>query len=193
MSIVATLRQRFASILLGTHQYRGQETVLVKREGLLEVARFLKSEPSIACDILMDLTAADYLKFGKSLASAPLLRTPSPLPYYMTSKPVAETWERGVSNDEHRFEVVYHFYSTRYNRRIRVKVPLTAADPVVDSLTPLWEGANWFEREVWDMFGIRFTGHPDLRRLLMYGEFEGHPLRKNYPFNKRQPLIGPNI
>ncbi len=64
-------------------------------------------------------------------------------------------------------------------------------DAEVDSLTSLWAGANWLEREVWDMFGIGFRGHPDLKRILMYKEFEGHPLRKDYPVNKRQPLIGP--
>ena len=64
-------------------------------------------------------------------------------------------------------------------------------DAEVDSLTSLWAGADWLEREVWDMFGIRFRGHPNLKRILMYDEFVGHPLRKDYPVNKRQPLIGP--
>jgi NADH:ubiquinone oxidoreductase subunit C len=96
-----------------------------------------------------------------------------------------------VSNDGYRFDVVYHFYSSSHHHRLRVKVPLGAADPTVQSLTGLWRAADWFEREVWDMFGIRFGGHPDLRRLLMYEEFQGHPLRKDYPINRRQPLIGP--
>ncbi|OGX38418.1 MAG: NADH dehydrogenase [Omnitrophica WOR_2 bacterium RIFCSPHIGHO2_02_FULL_68_15] len=90
-----------------------------------------------------------------------------------------------------RFEVVYHFYSLEQNRRLRLKVPVEEQDPTVDSLADLWPSANWFEREVWDMFGIRFRGHPSLKRLLMYEEFSGHPLRKDYPVNRRQPLIGP--
>lgn len=90
-----------------------------------------------------------------------------------------------------RFEVVYHFYSLPFNRRVRIKAPVPEEEAIIDSLTPLWPGANWFEREVWDMFGIRFRGHPDLRRILLYEPFEGHPLRKDYPIRKRQPLIGP--
>jgi NADH-quinone oxidoreductase subunit C len=93
--------------------------------------------------------------------------------------------------DGPRFEVVYHLYSLGHNHRLRVKVRVDEDDAVVPSAVPLWPIANWFEREVWDMFGIRFEGHPDLRRLLMYEEFVGHPLRKDYPINRRQPLIGP--
>ena len=90
-----------------------------------------------------------------------------------------------------RFEVVYHFLSHRRNQRLRVKVPLDGKDPHVPSLQDLWISANWLEREVWDMFGVRFDGHPDLRRILMYEEFEGHALRKDYRVDKRQPLVGP--
>jgi NADH-quinone oxidoreductase subunit C len=93
--------------------------------------------------------------------------------------------------DGPRFEVVYHLYSIAHNHRVRLKVRVDDDDPRVPTAVPLWPIANWFEREVWDMFGIRFDGHPDLRRLLMYEEFVGHPLRKDYPINRRQPLIGP--
>ena len=88
-----------------------------------------------------------------------------------------------------RFEVVYQLYSLSLNHRLQVKVPVPEEEPTVDSLTPLWKGANWLEREVWDMFGVRFHGHPDLRRVLLYEQFQGHPLRKDYPVNLRQPLI----
>ena len=90
-----------------------------------------------------------------------------------------------------RFEVVYHFYSIKGNHRLRVKVPVEEKTPEVDTLSDFWPSANWYEREVWDMFGVRFKGHPNLKRILMYEEFKGHPLRKDYPFNKRQPLVGP--
>jgi NADH-quinone oxidoreductase subunit C len=92
-----------------------------------------------------------------------------------------------------RFDVVYQLLSLPFSRRIRLKVAVDGTQPVLDSLTALWGSANWLEREVWDMFGIRFEGHPDLKRILMYEEFEGHPLRKDYPVNKRQPRIGPKV
>ncbi len=185
------IQEKFAQSVLAVHAYRGQQTALIKREALPDVGRFLKDDPAMAFDFLMDLSCVDYLKFGKSLGSSPTLATPSPLPYYMKPKTMDETWQRGVSNDEHRFEVVYHFYSSVKNHRLRIKVPLSASDPSVDSITSIWAAANWFEREVWDMYGIKFKGHPHLKRILMYAEFEGHPLRKDYPVNRRQPLIGP--
>jgi NADH-quinone oxidoreductase subunit C len=90
-----------------------------------------------------------------------------------------------------RFEVVYHLYSVAKNHRLRVKVLVDDPTPSVPSLVEIWPSANWMEREVWDLYGIRFEGHPDLRRILLYEEFEGHPLRKDYPKERRQPLVGP--
>lgn len=87
-----------------------------------------------------------------------------------------------------RFEVVYHLYSLSQNLRLRVKIGVPTDEPWVHSAVPVWKSANWLEREVWDMFGIRFIGHPDPRRILMYEEFVGHPLRKDYPVAHRQPL-----
>jgi len=88
-----------------------------------------------------------------------------------------------------RFEVVYHLYSVTHRHRLRLKVEVPETDPVVESLCELWPIANWLEREIWDMYGIQFRGHPDLRRILLYEEFEGHPLRKDYPKERRQPLV----
>jgi NADH-quinone oxidoreductase subunit C len=92
---------------------------------------------------------------------------------------------------EPRFEVVYHLYSLKYNRRVRIKARVSESDCCIDSIVPIWIGANWFEREAFDLYGITFKGHPEMRRILLYEEFQGHPLRKDYPIKKRQPLIGP--
>jgi NADH-quinone oxidoreductase subunit C len=91
-----------------------------------------------------------------------------------------------------RFEVVCHLRSLQHGHRIRIKARVGHDDGTgteIDSLVPVWKGANWFERECFDMFGIVFRGHPDLRRILMYPEFIGHPLRKDYPADKIQPLV----
>jgi NADH-quinone oxidoreductase subunit C len=82
---------------------------------------------------------------------------------------------------EPRFEVVYHLLSASKKERVRLKVRLDSASPAVESVTSVWPGANYFEREVFDLFGVRFTGHPYLRRILMPEDWEGHPLRKDYP------------
>jgi NADH-quinone oxidoreductase subunit C len=90
---------------------------------------------------------------------------------------------------EPRFDVVVHLYSVSKKHRVRLYGGVPEEDPTIDTLVPVWAGANWFEREAYDLYGVRFKGHPDLRRILMYPEFVGHPLRKDYPKEKRQPLI----
>lgn len=152
---LSRIRENFAESLIDLHSQLGQDTVILSRAALPEVARFLKEDPELRYNYLMDITAVDY-------------------------------WKRNP-----RFEVVYHFVSLPNRFRLRAKVPVGGPEPEVDSLTPLWPIANWMEREVFDMFGIRFKGHPDLRRILLYPEFVGHPLRKDYPITKRQPLVGP--
>ena len=90
---------------------------------------------------------------------------------------------------EPRFEMVYHLLSLSTKHRLRIKVPLSEKNLSIESLSSAWKNANWLEREIYDMFGIRFYGHPDLRRLFMYDGFEGFPLRKDYPLGKSQPRI----
>jgi NADH-quinone oxidoreductase subunit C len=133
----------------------GDAVVVVAPEALRKIMEFLKNDSRLLFNVLVDVTAVDYL------------------------------------GCEPRFNVVYHLLSIPLNQRLRVKVPVPGEKPAVDSVTALWESANWLEREVWDMFGIQFVGHPDLKRILMYPEFEGHPLRKDYPIRRRQPLTGP--
>lgn len=86
-----------------------------------------------------------------------------------------------------RFEVVYHLHSVERNQRIRLKCRISGDNPVIESVTGVWRGANWYEREVFDLFGISFSGHPDLRRILMPDDWEGHPLRKDYS------ITGPRV
>lgn len=90
-----------------------------------------------------------------------------------------------------RFEMVYNVYSMKRNERVILRAKVSEDDTTIESVSGVWPAADWLEREVWDMFGIRFAGHPNLKRILMYEEFQGHALRKDYPYGKRQPLIGP--
>ena len=187
--LIASITDRFPDAVSTSHCYRGDATLILRPESLLEVARFLRDDPGVQMNYLIDLTAVDYSTFGKS-----------PSPAFFASSGVTVRPSPQIQ-DEHpwpgppassRFTVVYHFFSTSHKHRLRVVVPIEETVPEIDSLTDLWPGANWLEREVWDMFGITFRGHPDLKRILMYEEFEGHPLRKDYPVKKRQPLIGPD-
>jgi NADH-quinone oxidoreductase subunit C len=89
-----------------------------------------------------------------------------------------------------RFEVVCHLRNMDTGERLRIKARVPGDNPSIISLTPLWKGADWFERECHEMYGIKFMGHPDPRPLLLYPEFEGYPLRKDYPIDLRQPLVG---
>ncbi|MDP2599477.1 MAG: NADH-quinone oxidoreductase subunit C [Deltaproteobacteria bacterium] len=93
---------------------------------------------------------------------------------------------------EERFEVVYHLYSLKIKKRIRLKVRVAENQLVIPTIISLYKAANWFEREAFDMYGIRFEGHPNLKRILTFDEFEGHPLRKDYPVNKRPKIPTPD-
>ena len=182
------MSNKFPDAVSGCHAYRGDETVVLRRGFLLEVARFLRDDPALKMNFLVDLTAVDYSAFGKS--HAPAFFASSGVAVRPSSQiPDEDPWPGPPS--EARFAVTYHFYSLKHKHRLRLVIPVEEADPEVDSVTSLWAGADWLEREVWDMFGICFRGHPNLKRILMYEEFDGHPLRKDYPVNKRQPLIGP--
>ena len=187
-SLIQAVKDRFPDGVKASHSYRGDATVLLGREFLLEVARTLKEDPIFQMNSLMDLTAVDFSTFGtkrspaffvnSGVAVSPSAEIPDQDPWPGPPGPA-------------RFVVVYHFFSLPLKHRLRLEVPVEEADAEVDSLSSLWAGADWLEREVWDMFGIRFRGHQNLKRILMYEGFVGHPLRKDYPVNKRQPLIGP--
>jgi NADH-quinone oxidoreductase subunit C len=186
-SLIRAVQERFPRAVRSSHCYRGDATVVIRRESLVELARTLKEDPAFQMSFLIDLTAVDYSAFGKRpaaafFASSGVAVRPS------TSIPDPDPWP-GPPGPA-RFAVVYHFFSLPLKHRLRVVVPVEESEEV-DSLSSLWGVADWLEREVWDMFGVRFRGHPNLKRILMYEEFEGHPLRKDYPVRKRQPLVGP--
>jgi NADH-quinone oxidoreductase subunit C len=188
MALIEAITQRFPDAVLGSHVYRGDATVIMRRESLLDVAQTLKDDPVFHMNFLMDVTAVDFSAFGAEpprafFASSGITVRPS------LQLPDPEPWPGPPAGG--RFVVVYHFFSLPLKHRLRIEVPVEDTDAEVDSLTRLWPCADWLEREVWDMFGIRFRGHGNLKRILMYAEFVGHPLRKDYPVNKRQPLIGP--
>ena len=187
-ALIESVIRRFPDVVVSSHSFRGDATLVLDRASIVDVARYLKEDPDLQMNFLMDLSAVDYSAFGTGpkpafFSSSGVATRPSP------EIPDEDPWPGPP--DESRFAVVYHFYSLHHKHRLRVVVPVKEEDPEVDSLISLWPGADWLEREVWDMFGIKFRDHPNLKRILMYDEFEGHPLRKDYPVNKRQPLIGP--
>jgi len=149
------LAESFPDEVRETRVVHGDALAVISAGALRKVMEFLKGDTRLQYDVLVDITAVDYL------------------------------------GQEPRFEVVYHLLSLAHHHRLRIKVGVCAETPTVESIAALWGNANWLEREVWDMFGIAFEGHPDLRRILLYPEFQGHPLRKDYPIHRRQPLIGP--
>lgn len=147
----------------------------VASEHLLEVAGMLRDEPRLRFEMLMDLSGVDYLDFGRA--------------EWPTSTATATGFSRGVNRaaphtlaGDKRYAVVSQLLSITHNQRLRLRVWAgDTEDPMVDSLTGIWASAEWFEREAFDLFGILFRGHPDLRRILTDYGFIGHPFRKDFP------------
>ena len=148
----------------------------------------LKSHPALARLLDWNPAAITGVKFDRDemtiyvdrahiREACALLRDDAAFPFNFLSDITCVDWYP----NEPRFEVIYHLLSMGKKERVRLKVKLSGASPVVESVTSVWPGANYFEREVFDLFGIRFTGHPYLRRLLMPEDWEGNPLRKDYP------------
>jgi len=154
---ITKLKEKFSkSILEIIPSDNDNLTIIVDKAEIISILDFLKNEPELDYDMLMDLTAVDYLKY-----------------------PIKKI---------ERFEVVYQLYSLGKKHKVRIKVPVGMKDLCIETATSLWKSANWSEREVFDMFGIKFNNHPNLKRILTHHEFIGHPLRKDYPIKKRQIL-----
>lgn len=156
----------------------GELTLVCPREHLIAVMTQLKNDNKLCFDTLIDVCGVDYLQYGRyDWETEEATETGF-------SRAVAVQPDRPVSlNPEARFAAVYHLLSTSLNQRVRVKVYLEESYPAVDSVCSLWSVANWFEREAYDLYGILFHNHPDLRRILTDYGFIGHPFRKDFPLS----------
>jgi NADH-quinone oxidoreductase subunit C len=141
--VVAALMTAQPKAVVGGKSDRGELTLEIALERIVEVCRFLKEDQKFAR--VSTVTAVDWYP------------------------------------EEPRFEVVYHLHSPERNERLRLKCHVPGGSPEIDSVTGVWRGANWYERETFDLFGIRFRNHPDLKRIMLPESWEGHPLRKDYP------------
>jgi len=146
LEIAEKIKEQFPDEVVEVTSFRDQVSVIVKKDRVVDICRYLHDDPQLDFKYLTDLCGVDY--HGKK---------------------------------EPRFEVVYHFYSIRRRQRIRIKAQVPEDDPHIRTVTSLWAGAEWHERECYDMYGIEFRGNPDLRRILMPEDWEGYPLRKDYP------------
>jgi len=143
--VVEAMKARFSESIEIVNEYRGECTVVVRKDAIVEICRFLRDDDGCRFDSLRDLLGVDYYR------------------------------------PDERFEIVYNLYSLKNNSRLRLKARINESDLHIPSVTGVWPAANWHEREAYDMFGILFDGHPDLRRMYMPEEFEYHPLRKDFP------------
>jgi NADH-quinone oxidoreductase subunit C len=143
--IIQKLKTEFPSSFESTTVFRNDLTIQVKREDIVKVGGFLKNDPELSFDMVVDLCGVDMYR------------------------------------PEGRFEVIYNLYSLKNKKYVRLKVLVDEEDPVVDTVSSVWSGAGWHERETYDMFGIKFEGHLDLRRMYMPEEYEYYPLRKDFP------------
>ena len=153
--ISTKLKEKFPESTLEIAEFRGELTIVVKKEDMVPLCTFLRDDPDFSFNFLSDLCGVDYL--GR--------------------KP--------------RFDVVYHLYSLENNHRLRLKVKVEKGESV-PSLTCVWNTANWHEREVFDLFGITFDGHPDLSRILLPEDWEGYPLRKDFPLTREEVMFSHN-
>jgi len=189
------LQNRFADTLLANIDAVGEVTIEVAADDLIEVATALRDEPAFSFAILIDVCGVDYVNYGKD--------------EWVTEESSSSGFSRGVAaatagrlkavtddlvvekaRAEKRFAAVYQLLSITNNRRLRVRV--YAPDdglPVVPSVIPVWNSADWYEREAFDLYGILFDGHPDLRRLLTDYGFVGHPFRKDFPLSGNVEVI----
>ncbi len=156
-SLARALQNVLAEKLVSLQAQYGELTIVVRTEDILTVSEMLRDNPVLSFDTLIDLCGIDYSTYGDSLSA-----------------------KHGLHG--RRFAVIYHLLSVNLNHRLRIRVLAENNEyPVIDSVTEMWPAANWFEREAFDLYGIVFSGHPDLRRILTDYGFIGNPFRKDFP------------
>ncbi len=178
-TLAGRMDDRFAGQVTRIDSSCGDLTYEVSKDDLIAVATALRDEADFAFEQLIDVCGVDYLTYGKD--------------EWITESATGSGFSRGVERaavildecdhfDPRRFAAVYHLLSLRNNKRLRLRVFTGDSNPpIVPSLVEVWNSANWFEREAFDLFGILFDGHPDLRRILTDYGFIGHPFRKDFP------------
>jgi NADH-quinone oxidoreductase subunit C len=173
--LVNSLSERFGDAITDAHVAFGQAVIELTPDHLLEVCQSLKQEEEFSFEQLIDLCGVDYSAFG--------------IADWETKSTSSTGFSRGVSKGifdneaeaKLRFAVVYHLLSIKHNHRLRVRCMIDETPAKIESVVELWSSANWYEREAFDLFGILFEGHPDLRRILTDYGFVGHPFRKDFP------------
>ncbi|MES2997861.1 MAG: NADH-quinone oxidoreductase subunit C [Pseudomonadota bacterium] len=176
--LIQSIRDRFTDLIQELTVSLGEITLEIPREKLQEVCIALRDESIFIFELLLDVCVVDYQDYGIS--------------EWVTERSTLTGFERGVdsSRQEHpiawnkpRFGVVYHLLSITHNHRCRLRVFAEGEPPRVPSVNAIWPAANWYEREAFDLYGVVFEGHPDLRRLLTDYGFAGHPFRKDFPLS----------
>jgi len=180
-TLAARIEERFGEQIRRVPSSCGELTYELDKDDLIEVATALRNEGDFGFEMLMDVCGVDYLNYGSD--------------EWATNEATGTGYSRGVERgpvildeadefDPRRFAVVYHLLSLQHNLRMRLRVFTgTGNPPIVKSVVDIWNGANWFEREAFDLYGILFEGHPDLRRILTDYGFIGHPFRKDFPMS----------
>ena len=177
--LAAALSDRFGSTLSPVESICGELTYEVDKADLIEVATALRDEDGLRFETLIDVCGVDYLSYGQDEWQT---ESATSTGFSRASVPKNIVPDADTTFDARRFAVVYHLLSVSLNQRLRLRVFAgTGNPPVVPSVIDVWRGADWFEREAFDLFGILFDGHPDLRRLLTDYGFIGHPFRKDFP------------
>ncbi|MDH3578383.1 MAG: NADH-quinone oxidoreductase subunit C [Gammaproteobacteria bacterium] len=178
-TLASKIDARFAEQMRRMPSSCGELTYELDKDNLIEIATALRNEADFGFEMLVDVCGVDYLDYGSD--------------EWKTNDATDSGFSRGVEReavvldeadefDPRRFAVVYHLLSLHHNFRLRLRVFTgTSNPPVIKSVVDIWNGANWFEREVFDLFGVLFEGHPDLRRILTDYGFIGHPFRKDFP------------